>query len=148
MKKILLLLPLFMLESCHTPDENIAIDFLKNHCKSPSSFKLIKCESNEYTSDNDVKYDTSFYYKDSWIYPIYENAKYDSISVEKRWYENSKATWVDVTFEASNAFGVMLKNYETVIVRNGRASTLMDDLASRQHKEVEHTEKFAKPQKY
>lgn len=148
MKKIFYLLSALLFASCYSPAENMAIAYIRNHCKSPSSFKLVECKSQAYLPDTEVKYDTSYYYKDSWLLPIHENAKYDSIVVEKRWYENSDATWVSISFEASNAFGVMLKDYKSVVVRDGRVSPIIDDLANRERKEIVHTEKFSKAQIY
>lgn len=148
MKKIFYLLSALLFTSCYSPAENTAINYIRSHCKSPSSFKLIECTSHAYTPDDKVEYDTSYYYKDSRIYTLHKNTKYDSIVVIKHWYYNSEATWVNVSFEASNAFGAMVKGYENVIVRDGRASTLIDDIASRERREIIHAEKFSKTQKY
>lgn len=148
MKKIFYLLSALLFTSCYSPAENMAIAYIRNHCKSPSSFKVTKCESHAYIPDTLVKYDTAYYYKDVKISHIDKNVKYDSIRVLKLWRENSDATWVNISFEASNSFGVMLSGYESVIVRDGNVSTIADDIASRERKEIVHAEKFSKAQRY
>lgn len=133
---------ILLLSSCHTHDEQIAIDYLRSHAKSPSSFKVIECESHEYRPDTTESFDTAYYYNGKKIYPEWGENTYDSLTITRSYYENSPATWVDITYEASNAFGVMLKGQESIIVRSGRANTLIDDLSNRSRKTLHHSEKF------
>jgi hypothetical protein len=176
MKKILIILVgILLFNSCQTPDERIAISFLKSKLKAPSTFKLLNIESEIYDwQSEDIEYDTIFFNskrKVNYYYPYYDfettelesgysqnyfneskrmkiNQKYDSIIVIKRWNEISPATWVTITYRSNNLFNVPLEDTEIIVVRNKRARFLIDDIDINIRYDTILVKKFDKLQVY
>ena len=162
MKKLLLIgLIGLLFTSCYTPAEKIAINFLKNKTKAPSTFKVLKIKSKDYNwQSEDVTYDTTFYntkkkveigksqnyYRKSDRMRL--NQKYDSIIVIKNWYTVSPAVWVSISYQANNSFNAPLKGYESIIVRDGKARFLIDDISRSRRTDTVLIKKFDELQKY
>ena len=161
--------------SCYTPDEKIAVDFLKDKMKAPSTFKVLEIESKDYKwQSEDVTYDTIFYNtkkKVTYHYSYYNfdidqlengrsqnyflesyrmklNQKYDSIVVTKNWHDVSPATWVSISYQANNSFNVPLEGYENIIVRDGEPRFLIDDVVYTSRTDTVLIKKFDNLQKY
>lgn len=127
MKKIYIVFMLSVfITSCYSPAEKAAINLLKSKAKAPSTFKVLEIESADYTWQrvpNLIYYDTVF--SNTISTNEYE---YDSITIIKNWYEMPKATWVTVTYQANNSFNAPIKGHQSIIVRNGVARFLIDDV--------------------
>lgn len=149
MKKILFIAAL-LLCSCHTPDENKAIEFLKSHAKSPSSFKVLEVNSSDYSRSMqcDTTYEANLHDGNYSVYSVYDGVKYDGFNVILKTADYVPATWVNVTYEAKNAFGVSLKGYESVIVSKGRAMSFEDFFHYNRKIDTIQVETFKKKQKY
>lgn len=157
--KLFYFIPLLLLTSCHTPAENMAIEYVKRHCKSPSSFTLEKVESMHYDEPKKIESDTIYYLKGNNIYhtkntslslskkPKNISFKYDSISYHNRVTPPRNYVWVDVSFEAKNSFGVPLSGNESIIIYNGRAMPLIDFVDLGQYNDNQPGPKLLKPEK-
>ena len=151
MRKIYIVFMLSVfITSCYSPAENAAINLLKSKAKAPSTFKVLEIESKDYTwqtipeliyydtvfsntiSTNEHEYDLRLFYdKNTNSYTdrgILKGEQYDSITIIKNWSEMSKATWVNITYQANNSFNAPIKGYQSIIVRNGVARFLIDDV--------------------
>ena len=156
MKKLLIVLIGILLVGCRTPQERSAINFLKDHAKVPSTFKVLEIESKNYTwQDSTVRYDTTFFYTktDRMYYSSYVNQiktgqRYDSIVVTKNWYDVSPATWVSIKYQANNLFNVPLEGHEIIVVRYGEPRSLFDDVSYTHNSEIILTKKFSEVQIY
>ena len=157
--------------SCYSPAENAAINLLKSKAKAPSTFKVLEIESEDYTWQRVPKliyYDTVFHNTvsmnvrnprliydkntNSYTYKeILKGEQYDSITIIKNWSEMSKATWVSITYQANNSFNAPIKGYQSIIVRNGVARFLIDDVGfdwNKRRKVIWKEEKFETLQTY
>ena len=156
MKKLLIVLIGILLVGCRTPQERSAINFLKDHAKAPSTFKVLEIESENYTrQDSTVRYDTTFFYTktdrryySSYVDQIKTGQRYDSIVVTKNWYDVSPATWVSIKYQANNLFNVPLEGHEIIVVRYGEPRSLFDDVHYTHNSEIILTKKFSEVQIY
>ena len=147
---MLLVLPM-VATSCYSPEERLAVNYLKSHTKCPSTFKVLEINSKDYSTQSaSESFDTVFFLNGDEIYSFQKEKGmlYDSIIVNKSWYEVSPAKMVSITYQSNNLMNAPVKGHETIIVRNGKARWLMDDITFQRRKEVVEEKKFQEVQVY
>lgn len=131
-----------ILISCGNKKEKGAIEFLKSNLKSPSSFKLISCETT--SSETTFIYDTVYHitnieaegYDSTFEY--YENVTsitYNAMRIYKR--EIFANTKYRITYEAENSFGASLKDVTDVYLLNDKYTMDILELCA-DHVELEN----------
>lgn len=112
MKKFIgIVLACIVLAGCgesYTKKQEMAIATVKASLKCPSTFSLVSI-SNERTMEEDVRYDTTFFYCKIFS----SRTNYDSISVTK--YVYPAHSYISVEYDAQNSFGAMVRNKAHVL---------------------------------
>lgn len=113
--------------------------------KSPSSFKVIEASENQ--MDARVTYDTLYHVCKIFATDLYgirlaDSVRVDSMKIMRTDYP--AYTNVDITYDAANAFGAVIRDVESVVVYNEEACSFKDFVNKNGVESLDHTEVFEK----
>ena len=133
MKKILLFaLAVLALTACKTNEQRVAEDYLKQHMKCPSTFKLVEYTQTDYPTEE--KRDTLYRisrikgkkiwdgsYPKSSVQAVYIDSVRESI---RTIYRHSVC---HITFDAQNLMGATMRDEATIVVELGGIPYFFED---------------------
>lgn len=101
--------------SCTNKEQKVAVEYLKNTMKSPSSFKVVNVKT--YEKDASISYDTLYHimevYKSKYDWLV-DSVSVDSIKIYR--IEYPRYTKYDIEYDAANSFGAVIRGNQEVYV--------------------------------
>lgn len=135
---IALLLLSILLIACTSKEEKAAIEYLKDSMKSPSSFKVISVDKDDF--DAQIDYDTLYHI--SQVYGTYwiDSVLVDSIQIWRIEYPAHSTYFIE--YDAANSFGAVLRNSDFIYVTKEGDTYFSKEFFSKyiDEKKYDHTE--------